>query len=106
MWKTRGYLEDQRWTLNKEASLQCQDLNYKFVSNAQAGYIHLITTIINVFAKFGFVDCFSQVCYYLPCCCDLKTASFEFVGDVLHPSSKFLLLFLVLTCFHLLSALC
>lgn len=45
MWKTRGYLEDQRWTLNKETSLQCQDLNYRFVSNAQAGYIHLITTI-------------------------------------------------------------
>lgn len=61
MWKTRGYLEDQRWTLNKETSLQCQDLNYRFVSNAQAGYIHLITTIINVpvFAKFDFVDCFS-----------------------------------------------
>lgn len=45
MWKTRGYLEDQRWTLNKETSLQSQDLNYRFVSNAQAGYIHLITTI-------------------------------------------------------------
>ena len=59
MWKTRGYLEDQRWTLNKETSLQSQDLNYRFVSNAQAGYIHLITTIINVFAKFDFVDYFS-----------------------------------------------
>lgn len=61
MWKTRGYLEDQRWTLNKETNPQCQDLNYRFVSNAEAGYIHLITAIINVhvFAKFDFVDCFS-----------------------------------------------